>query len=75
MKYLIYIFVLLSFSLSEIKIGNLAPEFSLLDQDGAIHTLKSYRGKNVVLYFYPKDFTPGCTMQACSLRDINKELE
>ena len=75
MKYLIYIIVLFTFCLCNIKVGDLAPEFSLLDQNGKVHTLKEYRGKNVVLYFYPKDFTPGCTKQACSLRDISDELK
>ena len=46
-----------------------APDFSLLDQNGATHSLRDYRGKKVVLYFYPKDDTPGCTAEACSLRD------
>jgi len=74
MKQLIYILALSSICLCQIKIGDLAPNFKLLDQDGKMHDLKDYQGRNVVLYFYPKDFTPGCTQQACSLRDINKEL-
>ena len=52
-----------------IKPGIPAPEFSLPDENGTIHTLKDYRGKVVVLYFYPKDDTPGCTTEACSFRD------
>jgi peroxiredoxin Q/BCP len=52
------------------KIGNLAPAFSLPDQDGNKVALKDFRGEqNVVLYFYPKAMTPGCTVQACGLRD------
>lgn len=47
-----------------------APEFSLPDQDGVVHTLSQYLGKPVLLYFYPKDDTPGCTTEACSLRDL-----
>jgi len=74
MKSLIYIIALLSFSLCEIKVGDPAPLFSLLDQNKKVHSLKDYKNKNIVLYFYPKDFTPGCTMQACSLRDINDDL-
>jgi len=74
MKNLIQIATLLSFSFCNLKIGDLAPEFSLLDQNKKTHTLKKYQGKNVILYFYPKDFTPGCTIQACSLRDINDDL-
>ncbi|MES2605808.1 MAG: thioredoxin-dependent thiol peroxidase [Pseudomonadota bacterium] len=56
------------------KIGNLAPTFTLLDQDGSEHSLKSYRGQTVVIYFYPKALTPGCTVQACSLRDSKAAL-
>jgi peroxiredoxin Q/BCP len=51
-----------------------APDFSLPDESGAMHTLSEYRGRWLVLYFYPKDDTPGCTMQACSLRDARDEL-
>ena len=46
-----------------------APEFALPDQDGLIRTLAEFRGKPVVLYFYPKDDTPGCTVEACNFRD------
>jgi peroxiredoxin Q/BCP len=49
--------------------GSPAPEFKLQDQTGKSHSLKDYRGKWVVLYFYPKDNTPGCTTQACEFRD------
>jgi len=56
-------------SKEKLKVGDLAPEFELLDQDGKKHTLKMYKGKKVVLYFYPKDDTPGCTAEACSIRD------
>ena len=74
MKYLIYIVVLFSLCMCNLKIGDLAPDFTLQDQYGKSHTLKQYREKNVILYFYPKDFTPGCTKQACSIRDINNDL-
>ena len=58
------------------KIGNLAPAFTLLDQDGNKVSLKQFRDdKNVVLYFYPKAMTPGCTVQACGLRDSQKDLK
>ncbi|MBX3702535.1 MAG: peroxiredoxin [Steroidobacteraceae bacterium] len=50
-------------------VGAAAPEFRLQDQAGKWHALKDYRGKWVVLYFYPKDDTPGCTTQACEFRD------
>ena len=46
-----------------------APDFHLLDQSGIMHNLSDYRGKRLVLYFYPKDDTPGCTAEACSFRD------
>ncbi|MFA6550838.1 MAG: peroxiredoxin, partial [Candidatus Gracilibacteria bacterium] len=52
-----------------LKTGDLAPEFSLKDQSGASHNLKDYKGKWVLIYFYPKDNTPGCTTEACSIRD------
>jgi peroxiredoxin Q/BCP len=50
-------------------VGSAAPAFKLQDQAGKWHTLDQYKGKWVVLYFYPKDFTGGCTTQACELRD------
>ena len=46
--------------------GSKAPDFTLQDQDGVPHSLEQYRGRKVILYFYPKDSTPGCTKQACS---------
>lgn len=49
--------------------GSKAPDFNLLDQNGKNHTLSDYRGKWVILYFYPKDMTPGCTTEACNFRD------
>lgn len=51
-----------------------APDFTLADQDGQMHTLSSYRGKWVLIYFYPKDDTPGCTKQACMLRDADEDF-
>ena len=51
-----------------------APYFSLNDEKGTTHTLADYKGKWVVLYFYPQDDTPGCTTQACSLRDARDTL-
>lgn len=54
-------------------VGEPAPDFSLPDQDGKTHKLKDYAGKWLVLYFYPKDDTPGCTQEACAFRDdLNK---
>lgn len=57
------------------KAGQAAPAFSLPDQSGAQHRLQDYRGSWVVLYFYPKDDTPGCTKEACSFRDDLFQLE
>ena len=53
----------------ELAVGDKAPEFSLPDQDGSKVMLKSLKGQQVVLYFYPKDDTPGCTKEACGFRD------
>jgi len=55
--------------MSELKEGDLAPDIESVDQNGEKITLEEYRGKKVVLYFYPKDNTPGCTAEACNLRD------
>jgi peroxiredoxin Q/BCP len=55
--------------------GKKAPEFDLEGSDGKRHTLQDYKGKTVVLYFYPKDNTPGCTKEACGFRDLNKETQ
>jgi len=52
-----------------LKKGDKAPDFSVPDQDGNLVSLKDYKGKNVILYFYPKDDTTGCTAEACNLRD------
>lgn len=52
-----------------LKVGTQAPDFALPDQQGNIHRLSDYRGKKVILYFYPKDNTPGCSKQACGYSD------
>jgi len=52
-----------------LKIGNSAPDFTLNDQIDSTHTLSEYKGHKVAIYFYPKDNTPGCTKEACSIRD------
>jgi len=52
-----------------LQIGDPAPDFTLPDQNGASVQLSSLRGKRVVIYFYPKDATPGCTKEACNFRD------
>ena len=58
-----------------LETGIKAPLFTLPDQNGKMHSLDEYRGKKVILYFYPKDNTPGCTAEACSLRDHYAELQ
>ena len=55
--------------------GQDAPAFELIDQHGTPHRLQDYRGKNVVLYFYPKDETQGCTTEACEFRDEHSALQ
>lgn len=55
--------------------GKKAPPFSLDGNDGKKHALDDYKGKTVVLYFYPKDNTPGCTKEACGFRDLNPALK
>ncbi|MGP1612479.1 MAG: peroxiredoxin [Catonella sp.] len=52
-----------------LEVGTKAPDFSLPDQNGIIHTLAEYRGKKLIIYFYPKDSTPGCTKQACGFSE------
>ena len=52
-----------------LEVGTKAPDFTLPDQNGNVHSLSDYRGKKVILYFYPKDNTPGCTKQACGFAE------
>ena len=58
-----------------LKIGDKAPEFSGVNQNGEEIKLNNFKGKKLVIYFYPKDMTPGCTVQACNLRDNYEELQ
>lgn len=67
------IFAFAASAQTRLKAGDQAPDFSGKDQDGNLVSLKQYKGKKVILYFYPKDNTPGCTAEACNLRD-NKDL-
>lgn len=60
---------------AELRPGMPAPDFALSDETGEMHTLASYRGRRVVLYFYPKDDTPGCTREACGFRDTLDHFE
>ncbi|BCR04374.1 peroxiredoxin [Desulfuromonas versatilis] len=55
--------------------GKKAPAFTLEGSDGKTHSLKDYAGKKLVIYFYPKDNTPGCTKEACSFRDLHGDLQ
>lgn len=57
-----------------LEIGTKAPAFSLPDQNGQMHTLEEYKGKKVVLYFYPKDNTSGCSKQACGFAELNPQF-
>ena len=60
--------------MSKLKIGDTAPAINSVDQNNESITLDQFKGKKVVLYFYPKDMTPGCTIQSCNLRDNHKVL-
>tara|TARA_R110000782_G_scaffold204301_2_gene292838 strand:+ start:1540 stop:2094 length:555 start_codon:yes stop_codon:yes gene_type:complete len=62
-------FSAIGFAGEQPAVGDPAPEFELADQDGNLHSLEDYRNQWVVLYFYPKDQTPGCTTEACEFRD------
>ena len=55
--------------MTHLKIGDSAPAINSVDQNGDAITLEQFKGKKIVLYFYPKDMTPGCTVQSCNLRD------
>jgi len=68
-------FVCIYFSMSHLKTGDCAPDIDAKDQDGKQFTLKSLLGHKVVLYFYPKDNTPGCTIESCNLRDNYESLK
>lgn len=72
------LFLLLTYNMfpaGKLVVGNKAPDFTLPDETGTFHTLSKLRGSKVALYFYPKDFTPGCTKEACSLRDNFSQLK
>ena len=59
----------------KLKEGSKAPDFKTNDQDGKTHTLSDYKGQWVLIYFYPKDDTPGCTKEACAIRDMMPDFE
>lgn len=58
-----------------LQVGQVAPDFTLLDQYGTQQNLADYAGQTVLLYFYPKDDTPGCTKEACTLAEVSNEFE
>ena len=58
-----------------LETGTKAPDFTLPDQNGKMHSLSDYRGRKVVLYFYPKDNTPGCTKQACNFGELYPQFQ
>jgi peroxiredoxin Q/BCP len=60
---------------SKFKMGDVAPDFELTTDSGASVKLSDFRGRRVILYFYPKDDTPGCTTQACGFRDVYPQIE
>ena len=57
-----------------LAVGDQAPELAIPDQQGKTVTLESFKGKQVVLYFYPKDDTPGCTKESCDFRDVESQI-
>ena len=57
-----------------VEVNSLVPDFSLMGSDGKEHKLSQYRGKKVILYFYPRDNTPGCSTEACDFRDNNNSF-
>ena len=59
----------------QLKVGDPAPDFVLKDEEGRKHSLSAYQGQPVILYFYPKDDTPGCTTEACNFRDDYSDYE
>jgi len=77
LKFISILALMVSFSFAGVvlKAGDAAPELSVLDANGKLHKLADYKGKTVALYFYPKDFTGGCTEQACNLRDNFSSLK
>ena len=66
---ILFFFLITGTSIAEINTGQTAPNFNLQDQNGNWHTLDNYKGQWVILFFYPKDQTPGCTTEACNFRD------
>ena len=61
--------------MNTLEVGDLVPNFSCADEKGTIHNLEDYKGKKLIIFFYPKASTPGCTAEACNLRDHYQELK
>lgn len=61
--------------MNTLKVGDKVPDFTTTDQDGNVVTLAEFKGKKLIVFFYPKASTPGCTAEACNLRDNYKELQ
>ena len=61
--------------MAKIKIGEKAPEFSVVDEKGKAHSLKDYKGKKIILYFYPRDLTPGCTTEAQEFQELLSKIK
>ncbi len=74
-RIILFIFFISCLAGSSLEIGVQAPNFSLRDQDGSLHSLSDYRGKKLVLYFFPRANTPPCKKQACGLRDKYDSFE
>ena len=71
---LVFLLITSSSVLANLEVGDKAPNFMLNDQNNEAHQLSDYEGRWVILYFYPKDDTPGCTTQACDFRDAVKRI-
>ena len=71
---LVLLLITSSSVLANLEVGDKAPNFILNDQNNEAHQLSDYEGRWVILYFYPKDDTPGCTTQACDFRDAVKRI-
>ena len=71
---LVFLLITSSSVLANLEVGDKAPNFILNDQNNEAHQLRDYEGRWVILYFYPKDDTPGCTTQACDFRDAVKRI-
>ena len=74
MNKIFFTILLLTTGFSQLTVNTVAPDFTLIDAAGISHTLSDYRGQFIILYFYPKDNTPGCTKEACNFRDSFSQI-